>query len=69
MLTLPDLTEHNVNPIIPSYCHLPVSCRGLFDHLGAVSHRFNLILNRSINCDILTYLDIKRVCHIMGFLE
>ena len=34
--------EHNANHIIPSYCHLPVSCRSLVGMvpLGAVSHTF-----------------------------
>ena len=39
-----DLTERNANHIIPSCCHLPVSCRVLLTGvapLGAVSHRFN----------------------------
>ena len=26
-----DLTERNANHNIPSYCHLPVSCRSLVD--------------------------------------
>ena len=36
ILTLLDLTEHNANHIIPSYCHLPVSCRSLFDRCGSI---------------------------------
>ena len=30
-----DLTEHNAKYIIPSYCHLPVSCRSPFDRCGS----------------------------------
>ena len=33
--TLLDLTERNVNHIIPLYCHLPVSCRSLVDRCGS----------------------------------
>ena len=33
--TLIDLTEHNANHIIPSYCYLPVSCRSLVDRCGS----------------------------------
>ena len=34
MSTLLDLTEPNANHIIPSCCHLPVSCRSLVDRCG-----------------------------------
>ena len=34
--TLLDLMERNVNHIIPSYCHLPVSCRSLVDRCGSL---------------------------------
>ena len=30
-----DLTERNANHIIPSCCHLPVSCRSLVDRFGS----------------------------------
>ena len=35
-LTLLDLRERNVNHIIPSYCHLPVSYRSLRDRCGSL---------------------------------
>ena len=31
-----DLTEHNANHIIPSYWHVPVSCRSLVDRCGSL---------------------------------
>ena len=36
VLPLVDLTERNANHIIPSYCHLPVSCRSLVDRCGCL---------------------------------
>ena len=33
--TLLDLTERNANLIIPSCCHLPISCRSLVDRCGS----------------------------------
>ena len=35
-LTLIDLMEYNVNHIIPSCCHLPVSCKSLVDRCGSL---------------------------------
>ena len=35
-LTLLDLTERDDNNIIPSYCHLPVSCWSLVDRCGSL---------------------------------
>ena len=40
-MTLLDFMERNANHIIPTCCHLPVSCRSLVDRfgsLGTVSH-------------------------------
>ena len=34
--TLLDLTERNANHIVPSYCHLPVSCRSQVDRCGSL---------------------------------
>ena len=31
-----DLSERNANDIIPSYCHLPASCRSLVDRWGSL---------------------------------
>ena len=39
------LDEHSANYIIPSYCHLPVKCRNLFDRCDSLVSivNFNLI--------------------------
>ena len=34
--TLLNLTERNANHIIPSYCHLPVSCISLVNRCGSI---------------------------------
>ena len=50
--------EHNANDIIPSFCHLPVSCRSLVDwygSLGVVRHRFNFISFFNIQSNYLYF--------------
>jgi hypothetical protein len=69
-----DLKERNANHIILSCCHMPVSCSSLetgVAPLGAVSHRFNFLIDEnkelSVSKLILTY-SCSHVCCIYSQL-